>query len=167
MKAVINLGMRGALGAIFVVVVLAGATNPATANAARWWISSVEDRRLCLAANFAGTAVRLDPCDINNPREKWEIWEGPEGGWTRNIAAGRCLRATSTVYLATCSQTDRYERWGHWNGGWYQRLGHPTIGAPKCLSRLPGNPVALTLVTCADPTGAHPRQRWSVGLWAG
>jgi hypothetical protein len=166
MKAVINLGMRGALLAMFVAVVLAGATNPATANAARFAIVSVEDPNLCLAANFEGTAARLDRCDVHNPREKWEIWNEP-AGWTRNVATGRCLRATSTIYLAACSQTDRYEYWTYWQRGWYQRVGHPTIGAPKCLSRLVGQAAAVTLVPCVNPTGwHHPRERWSVAIWA-
>jgi hypothetical protein len=157
MKAARGLRMGGALGALFATVVLAGAANPTTASAATYLIQSKEDTRLCLQDSFS-SGVRLGACDSS---AYWDIWIG---GWTRNRATGRCLRATTRIIqTAGCSTTDGYSFWRNWNGGWYQRIGSSTIGPPMCLSRLPGYPYAVTIKACVDPTGwHHPRELWWV-----
>lgn len=157
MKADIGLGVRGALVAVLATVVLAGAASPTTANATSYFIQSKEDTRLCLSDSLSN-GVRLGPC---NSSANWDIWIG---GWTRNRATGRCLRATTRIiHTGGCSQTDRYAFWRYWSGGWYQRIGGGAAGTPMCLSRLPGYPYSVTIKACVNPTGwHHPRELWWV-----
>jgi hypothetical protein len=158
MKAGIRPGVRGALVAMCVTVVLAGATNPDTANAAGYLIQSKEDPRLCLS-DSEPDGIKLRSCDSFAAR--WEIWNR---GWTRSFLTGRCLRATTRLILGGgCSESDKFAFWQHWNGGWYQRMGSSAAGPPMCLSRLPGYPTAVTIRACVNPTGwHHPRELWYV-----
>jgi hypothetical protein len=104
-----------------VAVVLVVVALPAAAHASYFRIVNHETS-WCLEADMAGDAY-LNPCAPDNALQVWERWDG---GWTRNLATGLCLRgegqfSPGSIHAAPCVWNDPRANWLHWYGGWYQR----------------------------------------------
>jgi hypothetical protein len=114
----------------------------------------------CLEANQAGDAY-ISPCQPGSAVQLWERWDG---GWTRNVATGLCLKGSgafsaTSIHAAPCTWGEPRLNWLHWYGGWYQRAAFTAGGVAnpaECLSRLPGSPQDVTAVPCVNPNGPNP-----------
>lgn len=162
--------MRTTLRAAIVVAALAVVALPATAQARPGWIVNNASPYWCLDSN-ANTwhgDVYLNPCQSGNPYQLWESWEG---GWTRNVATGRCLAAEAYghpnfIFAPACVWNGVQQHWRHWQGGWKQRQAYNnniTVGRAVCLARASGWPWEheVTGVECRNPNGPNPpEQEW-------
>lgn len=97
----------------------------------------------CLGANAAFREAVLSPCGKRNRHQVWQTWQG---GWTRTTIAGglnksrACMEAVFTLRLDTScgsptpdgSREWYVKAWRHWQGGWYQNLA-PRNGVLHCL----------------------------------
>ena len=110
----------------------------------------------CLEGNQAGD-VYVNPCAAGNSGQIWERWDG---GWTRNVATGLCLKADGkltpdSIHGAPCVWAEPRLNWLHWYGGWYERAAFDASAA-ECLSRLSGSEHDVTGIACANPSGPNP-----------
>lgn len=131
------------------------AVVPAAAQAEYFQIVNKESA-WCLEGNQAGD-VYIDPCQ---PADNLQLWERWDGGWTRHVATGLCLKgngqfAPASIHLAPCAWGELLMNWLHWYGGWYQRAGFGE-NAPECLARQPGSESDVTGVACQNPNGPNP-----------
>ena len=139
----------------FLAIVLASLALPAVANAGYTRIVNGENG-WCLDGNPAGD-VYVNPCDARSSTQIWERWDG---GWTRNVATGLCLKADGklhpeSIHAAPCVWGEPRFNWLHWYGGWYERAAFDAF-ACECLSRLSGSEHDVTGVVCANPNGPNP-----------
>jgi len=81
----------------------------------------------CLDSNARGS-VYTNPCagTGQNRYQQWIIWNG---GWTKNVATGRCLeKADGSTEIRTrpCADVNSLTTWRHWGtpsvAGWYQSM---------------------------------------------
>jgi hypothetical protein len=141
-----------------VAVVLVVVALPAAAHASYFRIVNHETS-WCLEADMAGDAY-LNPCAPDNALQVWERWDG---GWTRNLATGLCLRgegqfSPGSIHAAPCVWNDPRANWLHWYGGWYQRAEFVAGGvtnAAECMSRVAGSH-DVTGIACVNPNGPNP-----------
>ncbi|MEU4196962.1 RICIN domain-containing protein [Kribbella sp. NPDC026611] len=123
------------------------------------------DEGYCLDSNAAGD-VYLNPCDPRNPYQQWHIWNG---GWTKNVATGRCLQADTyfapeAIHTEYCL-SESSQHFLHWQHGWYQRVWYQDWYPREavCIARLAGWVHEVTGVPCLNPSSPAPAsQTWQV-----
>jgi hypothetical protein len=139
----------------FLAIALASLVLPAAADASYTRIVNRENG-WCLEGNQAGD-VYVNPCAGGNGAQIWERWDG---GWTRNVGTGLCLKADGkltpdSIHAAPCVWAEPRLNWLHWYGGWYERAAFDAVAA-ECLSRLPSSEHDVTGIACENPNGPNP-----------
>ena len=139
----------------FLAMLLVCLALPAAAEAGYTRIVNREDG-WCLDASPSGD-VFVNPCAATSASQVWERWDG---GWTRNVASGLCLKTEGSfnpgsIHAAPCVWGEPRFNFLHWYGGWYERARFDAF-PEECLSRLPGSEHDVTGVVCANPNGPNP-----------